>query len=236
MRCRKVIWFFVAALLLWRQLATAEAAELTGREARARALFAPRPTYPYEARAKHEQGSGIAILTVDPATGNVTNVVMALSTGVKILDDATISAFSQWRFKPGTVKKVRLPITFSLSVAGGPAVAEVRVLKALPMEQLLARLLGKGNVVNAPIPVYPPHPLQTSKQGRGVYEIHVNNAGTVTEVKILKSSGDTTFDQVTVDTLRQWRLRHGPKIIEFAARVCPHARELPRLDSVAAMC
>jgi TonB family protein len=53
------------------------------------------------------------------------------------------------------------------------------------------------------------------KQGRGVYEIDVDKAGVVTEVKILKPSGDLTFDTVTVDTLRQWRLRHGPKIIEL---------------------
>ncbi len=64
-------------------------------------------------------------------------------------------------------------------------------------------------------PVYPQHPLGMGKQGRGVYEIHVNKAGTVTEVKILKSSGDPTFDNVTVDTLHQWRLRNGPKIIEL---------------------
>ena len=40
-------------------------------------------------------------------------------------------------------------------------------------------------------------------------------AGAVTEVKILRSSGDPTFDKVTVDTLHKWRLRNGPKIIEL---------------------
>ncbi len=209
MRCRKLIWLFVAAILLWPQLAPAKG------EVRAFGVYTPRPTYPYEARASHLQGSGVAILTIDPATGNVTTAVMAVSTGVKILDEAAVSTFSQWRFRPGTVKKVRIPITFFLSGGGGPVVGVVQVLKALPMQQLLAPLLGKGNVINAPIPVYPPHPLQTSKQGRGVYEIHVNKAGTVTEVKILKPSGDTTFDNVTVDTLHQWRLRNGPKIIEL---------------------
>jgi TonB family protein len=112
------------------------------------------------------------------------------------------------------VKKVRIPIHFTLSGVNYSA-AEVRVLHALPMEQLLTPLLGKGNVINAPIPVYPQHTLGMQKQGRGVYEIHVNSAGVVTQVKILKSSGDPTFDQATVDTLHQWRLRHGPKIIEL---------------------
>ena len=62
-----------------------------------------------------------------------------------------------------------------------------------------------------------------SRQGSGVYEIHVNNRGTVSEVKILKSSGDPIFDQATVNALRQWKLRSGPKIIELplAFRLTP---------------
>ena len=83
------------------------------------------------------------------------------------------------------------------------------------MDQVLAPFLGKENVINAPIQVYPSSSPWTSKEGRGVYEIHVNKAGTVSEVRILKSSGDPTFDDVTVKTLHQWRLRNGPKIIEL---------------------
>ena len=66
------------------------------RRFRALAVYAPRPPYPYEARARREQGSGLAVLTVDPATGNVTNVVMRASTGVGIVDEVTVSTFSQW--------------------------------------------------------------------------------------------------------------------------------------------
>ena len=212
MRCRKLIWLLVAALPLSPLLTLAQATEF--REARALAVYAPRPPYPYEARVRKEMGSGVVIVTIDPGTGNVITAVMAVSTGVKILDEAAVSTFSQWRFRPGTVKKVRIPINFTLSGVRYSA-AEIRVLNALPMERFLAPLLGKGNVVNAPIPVYPQHPLGMQKQGRGVYELHVNKAGTVTEVKILKSSGDPTFDNVTVNTLHKWRLRHGPKIIEL---------------------
>jgi TonB family protein len=140
---------------------------------------------------------------------------MAVSTGVNVLDDAAISAFRQWRFKAGMALKVRVPITFILAFGGGSVVMEVRVLKAPHMDQALAPFLGKENVIKAPMPVYPANPPWTSKQGRGVYEIHVNSAGIVSEVKILKFSGDPTFDNVTVNTLRQWRLRHGPKIIEL---------------------
>jgi len=204
---------FLSALPLWPLLTLAQATEF--RDVRALAVDTPRPSYPYEARARHLQGSGIAIVTIDPATGNVSNAVMAVSTGAPILDEAAVSAFRRWRFKPGTVSKVRLPITFTLAFGRGSVVMEVRVLKAPHMDQALAPFLGKENVINASMPVYPANPPWTSKQGRGVYEIHVNNAGTVSEVKTLKSSGDPTFDNVTVSTLHKWRLRHGPKIIEL---------------------
>jgi TonB family protein len=183
-------------------------------DVRAFAVYAPSPRYPYEARARGLQGSGTAIVTVDPATGNVTNVVMATSTGVRSLDDETISTFRRWRFQPGTVKKVRIPITFTFG-GRGAVVRVVRVWQALPMDQVLAPFLGKENVINAPMPVYPSSPPWTSKEGRGVYEIHVDKTGVASEVKILKPSGDPTFDKVTVDTLHKWRLRDGPKIIEL---------------------
>src|SRR6266568_5229610 len=202
----KLIWLFLAALPLWPQPG-APAEDDTG----ALAVYAPRPTYPYEARARREMGSVIAHVTIDPVTGNVTSAVMAPSTGIKILDDAAISTFSQWRFKPGKVKKVAIPINFSLSGSG--VSYEVRVVRAPAMDQVLAPFLGKGNVIKESMPKYPLP--WTSKEGRGVYEIHVNKTGAVTEVKILKPSGDSTFDKVTVDTLYQWRLRNGPKIIEL---------------------
>ena len=81
------------------------------------------------------------------------------------------------------------------------------------MDEVLGPFLGKGNVIKAPMPMYPSP--WTRKEGRGVYEIHVNKTGAVTEVKILKPSGDSTFDKVTVESLYQWRLRNGPKIIEL---------------------
>src|ERR1043166_9358903 len=163
------------------------------KEAVALAVNAPRPNYPYEARARHLQGSGIAILTVDPATGNVTNVVMRASTGVPSLDDAAISTFRHWRFKPGVVTKVRVPINFVLSSLRESGVSYVlSVARAPDMDQVLAPFLGKGDVIKASLPRYPLP--WTPKQGRGVYEIHVNQAGMVTEVKILKASGDPTFD------------------------------------------
>jgi protein TonB len=85
--------------------------------AKAVAVSAPRPEYPYEARRSKITGSGVCVMTVDPGSGAVTSATMAQSTGNAILDNAATSAFRRWRFKPGTVSKVRTPITFTMSGA-----------------------------------------------------------------------------------------------------------------------
>ena len=78
-----------------------------------RVLYAPRPDYPHEARAKHLEGQGDFVMHVRP-DGTVSRVEVVHSTGHRILDRAVIRAFSQWRFRPGTVDKVALPISFSM--------------------------------------------------------------------------------------------------------------------------
>jgi TonB family protein len=85
--------------------------------AKAVAVSAPRPEYPYEARRARATGSGVCVMTVDTSSGTVTSAVMAQSTGNAILDNAATSAFKRWRFKPGTVSKVRTPITFTMTGA-----------------------------------------------------------------------------------------------------------------------
>jgi TonB family protein len=50
-------------------------------------------------------------MTVDTASGKVTDATMEQSTGDAILDKAATNAFRQWRFKLGTVPKLRVPIT-----------------------------------------------------------------------------------------------------------------------------
>src|SRR4051794_6481493 len=86
--------------------------------AKAVAINAPKPEYPYEARSRHQTGSGVALLSVDSASGNVTDASMAQSIGSPILDQATLSAFRRWRFAPGKcAPKVKVPITFTMTGA-----------------------------------------------------------------------------------------------------------------------
>jgi TonB family protein len=204
---------------LGRSGVSAATKETSAKHERAVAIFAPRPDYPYQARSRRITGSGRVVMLVDRATGNVTSCRMAPSTGSVILDGAALDAFRQWRFQPGTIREVRIPITFTV---GGEIVTEYRV-KEKPMDEALAAFLGKGTVTEGPIPAYPRSVPWTNKQGKGVYQLHIQKDGSVSEVKILKRSGDEIFDRIAVDTLRRWRLHRGPLILELplAFRLTP---------------
>jgi protein TonB len=80
--------------------------------AQSMAITAPLPDYPYEAKRRNLTGSGTCVVTVDTATGTVTNATMFQSTGSPLLDKLTIQTFKSWRFKPGTVSQVRVPISY----------------------------------------------------------------------------------------------------------------------------
>ena len=80
--------------------------------AQSMALTAPMPDYTYEMKRRNLAGSGVCFVTVDPATGTVTNATMSQSTGSPLLDKVTTQTFRSWRFKPGTVSEVRIPISY----------------------------------------------------------------------------------------------------------------------------
>jgi TonB family protein len=76
------------------------------------AVSAPLPEYPYQAKHANITGSGVCAMIVDIASGKVTNAMMAQSTGNAILDKVTTETFRRWRFKPGSVSQVRVPVTY----------------------------------------------------------------------------------------------------------------------------
>jgi TonB family protein len=80
--------------------------------AQSMAISAPLPEYPYEAKRHNLTGSGICVVSVDVTTGRVTAATMFQSTGSTMLDKLTIQTFKTWRFKPGTVSEVRVPISY----------------------------------------------------------------------------------------------------------------------------
>jgi TonB family protein len=76
------------------------------------AISAPMPEYTYEAKRRNLTGNGICAMSVDVATGKVIDARMYQSTGSAMLDKLTVQTFKSWRFKPGTVSQVRVPISY----------------------------------------------------------------------------------------------------------------------------
>jgi TonB family protein len=80
--------------------------------AQSMAITAPLPEYTYEMKRRNLSGNGVCVVTVDPSTGTVTKAMMFQSTGNPLLDKLTTQTFKNWRFKPGTVSQVRVPISY----------------------------------------------------------------------------------------------------------------------------
>ena len=95
----------------------ASAATISFSSAKALATFAPLPKYPLRVRSDGVTGSGVCVVSVDQASGRVTRASMEQSTGDSTLDKSAVRAFRKWRFKPGTVSKVRIPIEFTMTGA-----------------------------------------------------------------------------------------------------------------------
>jgi TonB family protein len=75
------------------------------------AYNAKRPEYPADARRDHLTGSGLFALHI-AADGHVARVEGLKSIGHRILDQAAIAAFGRWRFRPGSIQVVRVPLRY----------------------------------------------------------------------------------------------------------------------------
>jgi TonB family protein len=167
-------------------------------EAYALAIYAPRPAYPYAARDKRLTGSGIVLVNVDSLTGTVVSAQMLKSTGYKVLDDSALQAFRQWRFKSGTVRKVRIPINFVMR--GSPGYGEY--LRAV------GHSLWLQNATHWSLPAYPREARDKGLTGKGVAMVKVDpRTGYVTSALMLKSTGQEILDNAALRTFRQWRFK-----------------------------
>ena len=90
----------------------AQSASPSVQQAPPKAIYTPKPVYRPEWAKRGLSGKGVVLLTVDKETGRVTGARMPTSTGNKLLDGAALEAYSQWRFQPGTVSQVKIPIEF----------------------------------------------------------------------------------------------------------------------------
>ncbi len=86
---------------------------LASTDVRSTVVYAPQPDYLIGARRRGWEGTAFFRCNVRP-DGVVSSVIVLQSTGYAILDQAGIAAFQRWRFKPGAVKAVKIPLRFSM--------------------------------------------------------------------------------------------------------------------------
>ena len=140
------------------------------------------------------------------------------------------------------MKQIRVPISYDIE---GVSFTLERHAKSLV--EMLIPYLGPGALRKAPNPTYPVPQSWSFKHGKGVYELHVDATGKVSEVRVLQSSGDKTFDKTVLKTLQKWEFNRGPLIVEIplrfsllptvsawmsrgevAGRVCTGAKQRPK--------
>jgi TonB family protein len=80
--------------------------------ARPKAVYTPMPVYQADWARRGLAGKGVVLLTLDKDSGNVTGARMLQSTGNELLDGSALQAYSKWRFEPGTVTQIQIPIEF----------------------------------------------------------------------------------------------------------------------------
>ena len=106
-----------------------------------RAMYAPPPKYPAEAKADHLTGSGAFALHIR-ADGSVERVETLKSIGHRILDREATEAFQQWRFHPhDTSWTLRVPIRY----VDGPAHVDSSMSRPLtPGWGMLITVFSRG--------------------------------------------------------------------------------------------
>lgn len=88
--------------------------KLAAADVKAATLSSPQPVYPLAARKQHWTGAGVFVCHIRP-DGMVAAVDVLRSTGHQVLDQAAITALRHWRFQPGKVEAVNVPIVFGMN-------------------------------------------------------------------------------------------------------------------------
>ena len=122
-KCRTEIWHRMNPVLVAASLlsvaVTGNSQTPTATRVKHYAIYAPRPNYPLHARQYHWTGDGLFLCNIR-SDGTVASVDVLRSTGHEMLDRAAIKALRQWRFHPGDMNAIKIPINFSMSGSGSP--------------------------------------------------------------------------------------------------------------------
>jgi TonB family protein len=159
--------------------------------AKADLLAQPSPEYPYLARRDFLQGKGLYLVHFDIKTGLAAEASVIRSSGHGILDESALHALHQWRVKPHTFTKLRVPYDFTISGD----------------EAALLRAIG-DNLLYAVRPHYPLAAGAHGVAGNGRFLLIINpSSGLVTDVQTLQTTHDQRLDAAAVKAFRQWRFR-----------------------------
>ena len=74
-------------------------------------LNAPEPDFPASTTMR-QLGQGVYRLVINPKTGMADEVKVLQSSSTRKLDAAAVMAFMQWKFKPGSIKEIDVPLSF----------------------------------------------------------------------------------------------------------------------------
>lgn len=76
-------------------------------------LYAPMPDYPMQARNRYTVGTqGIYRLKINPQTGKVEEVGVMKRANWGALNATMVMDLVKWRFKPGTINQIDIPVVF----------------------------------------------------------------------------------------------------------------------------
>jgi TonB family protein len=114
MRAIKTYAFLLCALAVLAAHDFVRAGEVTLDAERLKqfVVSAPKPRYPSRAWREYKTGAGSFLLNIDDEKGVVTSIKIEKTTGLWSLDVACLKALINWRFKPHTLTKVRVPVRF----------------------------------------------------------------------------------------------------------------------------
>ena len=125
MRLSPFLRFLISAIVVAFGVARLAHAQRPDELAKVAVKVVP-PEYPYEARRNRVTGHGVLVADVDYSTGKVTSVKMEKSTGSRLLDQAALTAFRQWQFKPKTIRQFRTPISYEMEGSRAEAMEKMR--------------------------------------------------------------------------------------------------------------
>ncbi|MXZ08629.1 MAG: M56 family metallopeptidase [Gemmatimonadetes bacterium] len=177
------------------------------------------PVYPEEAKKEKIEGK-MTLQVVVNVDGSVSDV--SVLEGPEVFHQAVIDAISQSRFKPaahnGKAVPVRMvmPIEFSLDSkeqqTTRPASGDADSSKVLEFYMVEV----KPKVLHSVKLVHPEEALRDSLEGKVFLKFIVHVDGSVSNVKVLRTTGSEVFQKAAIDAISQYRYKpaeHNGKVV-----------------------